>query len=1164
MDIDTIEEPKRCPSEEIFQCLDENIVQAKDGTWHLLAIDRYLKPPVRCQVPTNRSKVPPTSSKHLPSGPNNLEEFCSCTQTRNRYQVPSLVQAKLRLMSPSPIPSEQLVPMNQPGDRESGKVKTEVTQAPPAADSDPSALPNKDVFQCLDKDIKEAKLKLQSAKPIPAKRASIPVEQPSKPLSPTRIFPNIPPGAKKTEAAQAPKTANSNLPSSGRSLQHPKVQDDDCCHFTSLTFDFRVNTYTQAKRAPFPVEQPSKPISPWILPTEGSCGTKTEATQALYTAHSSALALPSIRPSPDPVKIKENACTHPTSPPSPPQLVIVLDTPTAVDSSALASPSIRTSPDPVKVEENVCTHPTYLPSLPQLAVVLDTPTAADAQASALPSSQPSPDHVKVEEDRHTHPISPPSPPQLAVVLDTLTAADSIVPALPRSTPSPQLIVASAAWEDNTSTTVSEDTVRGGPADVPSAAYADANETYHPLESSSSADTVTRRPADDVPSAVYPHWRPSRPEQAPRREQGLDSFDKIIDFPFTATGYFHKKLQAWFFTCKEPRHNHPPSEYAAAQVANRKLTPALFIKMENLGSAGLKPQGILTAMKKTHPNEKILATISTIYTTRKKSRLQSLQGLSPIAHLNKTLLNTDFTTTTKVNDEGVLKALFFCHTRSVELLTAYPHIILLHCTYKTNKYNMPLLHISGITGANKTFSIVFCFMAEETESFYDWALQALVTVLESHKIPFPAVVITDREQALMNSLATTFPDAKRMLCAWHIQKNLLAKASKLIKNPAQEKDMLNYWFNIVKIRVRADFLSSFSRFSNKYGAEFEKYVIKTWLPVAEYYSNAWTNNIAHFNNRTTSRMESAHAFIKSHLLGPQHGFTSVIKLISNALESQYHKIATKFHQQKMTSLQYLGSIFRECKGIITNYALRKAYNNLVEAKKAKKEGEKLGQCNQHYGVRMGIPCKHRMAEILGSGEPISPDEFHEQWHLKSIRTVLRTNSDKMMAKIEDIKDKLVGMNPAQMAIQLAAINRILEGTGTVIDIKLPTEAQKTRRRPGGSKNKPKTTKRDESESEHVEKKRKNEEKQAGKVKKQKMAEDKKQAVQKKTSTLKKRVLPTRKGKSGAPIPEETSDEEAISDKEASMSEEEDSTSEEEEPATKKQSQPKKPANTLRPM
>ncbi|KAI9609218.1 hypothetical protein KEM48_002925 [Puccinia striiformis f. sp. tritici PST-130] len=79
----------------------------------------------------------------------------------------------------------------------------------------------------------------------------------------------------------------------------------------------------------------------------------------------------------------------------------------------------------------------------------------------------------------------------------------------------------------------------------------------------------------------------------------------------------------------------------------------------------------------------------------------------------------------------------------------------------------------------------------------------------------------------------------------------------------------------------------------------------------------------------------------------------------------------------------------------------------------------------------------------------------------------------------------------------------------------------------------------------------------------MAEDKKQAAPMNTNMLKKRVLPTRKGKSGAPKPEETSDEEAISDKEASTSEEEDSTYEEEKPATKKQSQPKKPANTLRP-
>ncbi|OAV85217.1 hypothetical protein PTTG_30692, partial [Puccinia triticina 1-1 BBBD Race 1] len=86
-------------------------------------------------------------------------------------------------------------------------------------------------------------------------------------------------------------------------------------------------------------------------------------------------------------------------------------------------------------------------------------------------------------------------------------------------------------------------------------------------------------------------------------------------------------------------------------------------MKKLGEAGLKPAAILEAMKKTHPNEKILATVTTIYLCRRKALLESLQGLSPVSHLNKTLVNTDFTTATKVNNDRILKALFFCHAKS---------------------------------------------------------------------------------------------------------------------------------------------------------------------------------------------------------------------------------------------------------------------------------------------------------------------------------------------------------------------------------------------------------------------------------------------------------------------------------------------------------------------
>ena len=110
--------------------------------------------------------------------------------------------------------------------------------------------------------------------------------------------------------------------------------------------------------------------------------------------------------------------------------------------------------------------------------------------------------------------------------------------------------------------------------------------------------------------------------------------------------------------------------------------------------------------------------------------------SSIVHLNKTLEKSDFTTVTKVDEDSKLKGLFFCHALSINLLKSYHHILLLECTYKTNKYKMPLLHIAGITGANKTFSLAFCFIAQETKPYYNWALECLLTIFTSNQIPHP--------------------------------------------------------------------------------------------------------------------------------------------------------------------------------------------------------------------------------------------------------------------------------------------------------------------------------------------------------------------------------------------------------------------------------------------
>ena len=57
-------------------------------------------------------------------------------------------------------------------------------------------------------------------------------------------------------------------------------------------------------------------------------------------------------------------------------------------------------------------------------------------------------------------------------------------------------------------------------------------------------------------------------------------------------------------------------------------------------------------------------------------------------------------------------------------------------------------------------------------------------------------------------------------------------------------------------------------------------------------------------------------------------------------------------------------------------------------------------------------------------------------------VKSTPEDKAAQKIEELKKKLPAMNPTQRDIQLDAITRVIEGSGTVVDIKLPKQAQQS--------------------------------------------------------------------------------------------------------------------------
>jgi hypothetical protein len=114
-----------------------------------------------------------------------------------------------------------------------------------------------------------------------------------------------------------------------------------------------------------------------------------------------------------------------------------------------------------------------------------------------------------------------------------------------------------------------------------------------------------------------------------------------------------------------------------------------------------------------------------------------------------------------------------HLNSLVYLRVYPEILILDCTYKTNKYGMPLLDMIGVDATRRSFCIAFAFLSGETEEDYMWALQRLRTLYEQCGGVLPSVILTDRCLAAMNAASTLFPSAT-YLCVWHANKAVLAR------------------------------------------------------------------------------------------------------------------------------------------------------------------------------------------------------------------------------------------------------------------------------------------------------------------------------------------------------------------------------------------------------
>ncbi|ETL33762.1 hypothetical protein L916_13863 [Phytophthora nicotianae] len=122
------------------------------------------------------------------------------------------------------------------------------------------------------------------------------------------------------------------------------------------------------------------------------------------------------------------------------------------------------------------------------------------------------------------------------------------------------------------------------------------------------------------------------------------------------------------------------------------------------------------------DEDSLVLPSDIANTKKASRLDLLATQTNTEALFSLLEKYKFHYTYKVDDSSNrLQYLLWAHPTTTKLAKQFMDILVLDCTYKTNKYGMPLLNVIVLIGMNTILPIAQIWLPGESEPDLLWAL-----------------------------------------------------------------------------------------------------------------------------------------------------------------------------------------------------------------------------------------------------------------------------------------------------------------------------------------------------------------------------------------------------------------------------------------------------------
>ncbi|KAJ5817594.1 hypothetical protein N7447_007602 [Penicillium robsamsonii] len=157
---------------------------------------------------------------------------------------------------------------------------------------------------------------------------------------------------------------------------------------------------------------------------------------------------------------------------------------------------------------------------------------------------------------------------------------------------------------------------------------------------------------------------------------------------------------------------------------------IFGRQHGYAVSTLRSKRTKKGVLKTDDQDSCL-TARDIYNFRRKLHVDFLAGRTPLqALLIELPKDGEWIFKYEVNDENHVTALFCMHKTSIAFLKTNSWVILMDCTYKTNRYGLLMLDIVGFTATGSTFYIGFAFIKDEKDDSYEVILSCLAEAYEA--------------------------------------------------------------------------------------------------------------------------------------------------------------------------------------------------------------------------------------------------------------------------------------------------------------------------------------------------------------------------------------------------------------------------------------------------